>query len=48
MKYHGKRLVSNICYIEIIMCIKKFTTVNVLDEIPYQRISKQQPAHVRL
>ena len=28
MKYHSKLLVSNICYIEIILCIKKFTIVN--------------------
>ena len=38
MKYHSKLLVSNICQIEIIICIRKFTIVNVLDGIPYQEI----------
>ena len=35
MKYHSKRLVSNICHIEIIICIGKFTIVNILGGIPY-------------
>ena len=34
MKYHSKLLVSNICHIEIIICIRKFTTVNILGGIP--------------
>ena len=38
MKYHRKVLVSNICHIEIIICIKKFTIVNILGGIPYQEI----------
>ena len=36
MKYHSKLLVSNICDIEIIICIRKFTIVNILDGTPYQ------------
>ena len=38
MKYHGKLLVSNICHTEIIICNRKFTTVNILGGIPYQEI----------
>ena len=38
MKYHSKHLVSNICHTEIIICIRKFTIVNILGEIPYQEI----------
>ena len=38
MKYHSKLLVSNICYIEFIMYITKFTTVNILGGILYQEI----------
>ena len=38
MKYHSKLLVSNICHIEIIICIRKFTIVNILGGIPYQEI----------
>ena len=38
MKYHSKLLVSNICHTEIIICIRKFTIVNILDGIPYQEI----------
>ena len=36
MKYHSKRLVSNICHIEINICMRKFTIVSILGEIPYQ------------
>ena len=38
MKYHSKLLVSNICHTEIIIYIRKFTIVNILDGIPYQEI----------
>ena len=38
MKYHSKLLVSNICHIEIIICISKFTIVNILGGIPCQEI----------
>ena len=38
MKYHSKRLVSSICHTEIIICIGKYTIVNILDRIPYQEI----------
>ena len=38
MKYHSKRLVSNICHTEIIICTRKFTIVNILGGIPYQEI----------
>ena len=37
-KYHSKLLVSNICHIEIIICIRKFTIVNILGGIPCQEI----------
>ena len=46
MKYHSKLLVSNICHIEIIICIKKFTIVNTLGGFPVNKY-KQQPAHIR-
>ena len=38
MKYHCKLLVSNICHIKIIICIRKFTIVKILSGIPYQGI----------
>ena len=38
MKYHSKHLVSNICHIEIIISIRKFTILNILGGIPYQEI----------
>ena len=38
MKYHSKLLVFNICHTEIIICNRKFTTVNILGGIPYQEI----------
>ena len=38
MKYHSKLLVANIFHIEIIICIRKFTIVNILAGIPYQEI----------
>ena len=38
MKYHSKLLVSNICLIEIIICIRKFIIVNILGGIPCQKI----------
>ena len=38
MKYHSKLLVSNICHIEIIICNRKFTIVNILGGIPYQEV----------
>ena len=38
MKYHSKLLVSNICHTEIIICIRKFTIVNILGGIPRQEI----------
>ena len=46
MKYHSKRLVSNICHTEIIICIRKFTTVNIWMEFPVKKY-KQQPEHIR-
>ena len=36
MKYHSKLLVSNICHTEIIICIRKFTIVNILGGISCQ------------
>ena len=38
MKYHSKLLVSNICHIEMIICIRIFTIVNNLGGIPCQEI----------
>ena len=38
IKYRNKLLVSNICHIEIIICIRKFTIVNIFGGIPYQEI----------
>ena len=38
MKYHSKILVSDICHTEIIISIRKFTIVNILGWIPYQKI----------
>ena len=38
MQYHSKLLVSNICHIEIIICIRKFTIVNIFGGIPYQEM----------
>ena len=38
MKYHNKLLVFNICHIEFIIRIRKFTIVNILRRIPYQEI----------
>ena len=38
IKYHSKLLVSNICHIEIIICIRKFTIVSILGGICYQEI----------
>ena len=38
MKYHSKLLVSNICHIEIIICYRKVTIVNILGGIRYQEI----------
>ena len=38
MKYHTKRSVSNICHIEFIIHISKFTTVNIFGGITYQEI----------
>ena len=38
MKYHRKLLVSDICHTEIIICIRKFSIVNVLVGILYQEI----------
>ena len=40
MKYHSKLLVSNICHTEFIICIRKFTNVNILGGIPCQEIWK--------
>ena len=37
MKCHSKLLVSNICHIEFIIHISKFTTVNILGGIPLSR-----------
>ena len=39
MKYHSKILVFNICHTEIIICIRKFTVVNILGGITFQEIS---------
>ena len=36
MKYHSKFLVSNICHIESITYIRKFTIVNILGGNAYQ------------
>ena len=38
MKYSSKLLVSNICHLEFIIHISKFTIVNILGGIPYQEI----------
>ena len=38
MKDHSKLWVSNICHIEIIICMRKFTIVHILGGIPYQEI----------
>ena len=38
LKYHSKLLVFNICHIEIIICIRKFTILNILGGIPCQEI----------
>ena len=38
MKYYSEFLVSNICHIEIIICIRKFTILNILSGLPYQEI----------
>ena len=38
MKYDSKLLVFNICHTEIIICIRKFTIVNILGGIPCQEI----------
>ena len=38
IKYHSKHLVSNIFHIRIIICVRKFTIVNILVGIPYQEI----------
>ena len=38
MKYHSKLLVSNICHTEFIICIRKFTIVNISGGIPCQEI----------
>ena len=38
MKYHSKCLVSNICHIEFIIYIRKFTIANILGRVPYQEI----------
>ena len=38
MKCHSKLLVSYICHTEIIICITKFTIVNILGGIPCQEI----------
>ena len=46
MKYHSKLLVFNICHIEFIIHISKFTIVNILGGIPVKKY-KQQPAHIR-
>ena len=46
MKYHSKLLVSNICHIEIIICNRKFTIVNIWGEFAIKKY-KQQPAYTR-
>ena len=38
MKYDSTLLVFNICHTEIIICIRKFTIVNILGGIPCQEI----------
>ena len=38
MKCHSKLSVSNICHTEIIICMRKFTIVNILGGIPCQEI----------
>ena len=38
MKYHSKLLISYICHTEIIIRKRKFTIVNILGGIPYQKI----------
>ena len=38
MKYRSKLLVFNICHIEFIIHISKFTIVNILGGILYQEI----------
>ena len=38
MKYCSKLLVPSICHIGNIICIGKFTIVNILGGIPYQEI----------
>ena len=38
MKYHSKLLVSNIFHTEVIICDRKFTIVDILGGIPYQKI----------
>ena len=38
MKYHSKPLICNIFHSEIIICIRKFTIVNILGGILYQEI----------
>ena len=43
MKYRSKLLVSNICHIEIIICIRKF---RFWVEFAIKHY-KQQPAHIR-
>ena len=46
MEYHSKHLVSNVCHIEFIICIRKFTIVDIRVEFPIKKC-KQQPAHIR-
>ena len=46
MKYYSKRLDSNICHTEIIICIRTFTIVNILGKFPVKKY-KQQPVHIR-
>ena len=38
MKYNSKLLVSDICHIEFIIYIRKFTIVNILGGTPYWEI----------
>ena len=45
MKYHSKLLVSNICHTELIICIRKFTIVNILGGIPCQDIRTTTSAY---
>ena len=42
-KYYRKFLVSNISHIELIIYIKKFTTVNILGQISYRNINNSCP-----